>query len=83
VFNRKHRKNTDNAKIKRSNDMTLMTVRQFAEKHPWPSESALRALIYHEKIQEAIIRSGRRILIDEAKFFDLLKKNQTSEVTNG
>ena len=60
--------------------MTLLTVRQFAEKHPWHSESGLRALIYHNKIEEAVIRSGRRVLIDEEKVFDLLKKKQTCEV---
>jgi len=63
--------------------MNLLTVRQFAEKHPWPSQSGLRALIYHGKIEGAIIRSGRRILIDEKRFFEILKEKQEREVGNG
>lgn len=55
--------------------MILLTIRQFAEKHPWPSAPAIRALIHNKEIEGAIIRSGRRILIDEEKFFEEIKKN--------
>lgn len=53
--------------------MKILTVKQFVQKHPWPTESALRALIYHNKIDEAVFRSGRRVLIDEERFFEILK----------
>ena len=65
------------------NKPNYMTVRQFSEAHPAFSESALRFLIFCSKNRhsssgiikgnglleaEAIIRLGRRVLIDEAKF---------------
>jgi len=53
--------------------VSLLTVRQFAANYPWPSQSALRALIYHNKIDKAVVRSGRRVLINEEKFFEILQ----------
>lgn len=55
----------------------IQTVRQFAEDHPAFSEGGLRWLIFNEesnglKESGAIIRVGRRVLIDEARFFRCL-----------
>jgi hypothetical protein len=53
---------------------TLSTVNQFAEKQPAFNIGGLRALIFNENSNGlaksgAIIRIGRKVLIDEAKFF--------------
>ncbi len=58
---------------------TYLTIKQFALRHPWPSESAMRAII--QKADEtgftsAFIRYGRRILIDANEFFLCLERNQ-------
>lgn len=50
------------------------TVNQFAGKHPAFTKGGLRALIFQEHSNGlakagAIVRLGRKVLIDEAKFF--------------
>jgi hypothetical protein len=63
---------------------TLLTVKQFADKHPAFPIGGLRHLIFHEEtngLQEsgAIIRIGRRVLINEEKFFLWLEEqNRTN-----
>jgi hypothetical protein len=55
----------------------LNTVRQHAEKHPAFSQSSLRNLIFNAKINgidAALVRVGRRILIDEAAFFTWIER---------
>ncbi|WP_347987337.1 hypothetical protein [Methylomonas sp. AM2-LC] len=52
----------------------LSTVKQFQQKHFAFKESGLRALIFNEHTNGlaksgAIVRIGRKVLIDEAKFF--------------
>jgi len=52
----------------------LLTVSQFSEKHPAFPEGGIRHRIFYAelnglKISGALIRNGRRILIDEEKFF--------------
>ncbi|MDD2768825.1 MAG: hypothetical protein PHT19_08830 [Methylococcus sp.] len=50
----------------------LSTVRQFSERHPAFTQGSLRALIFNEKqngLHAAIIRVGRKVLIDEEAFF--------------
>jgi len=53
---------------------TLSTVNQFAEKYPAFTTGGLRAWIFNENTNGlaqsgAIVRIGRKVLIDEAKFF--------------
>ena len=53
---------------------TLSTVKQFIEKHPAFNLGGIRSLIFHEHTNGlaksgAIVRIGRKVLIDEAKFF--------------
>jgi hypothetical protein len=61
---------------------TLLTVKQFSEKHPAFSEGAIRWMIFkagssstiqiddHDKaFKNVVVRVGRRVYIDEAKFF--------------
>lgn len=50
------------------------TVRQFSEKHPAFTKGGLRALIFNENSNGlakagAVVRVGRKVLIDEARFF--------------
>jgi len=60
----------------------LSTVSQFAQKHLAFKVSGLRALIFNEHTNGlaksgAIVRIGRKVLIDEAKFFAWIEsKNQ-------
>ena len=56
---------------------TILTVKQFTQRHPAFVESGLRHLIFHRKTNGmaesgAIVRNGRRVLINEEKFFEWL-----------
>ena len=58
------------------NRFQLLTLKQIAEKNPWPNESTLRTLYAKRKtngLEKAFIRNGSRILVDEEKFFSLMK----------
>jgi hypothetical protein len=64
---------------------SVLSVRQFAAKHPAFSEGGLRWLIFQAKnrpgfkgngLDVAIVRVGRRVLIDERKFFEWLRDQQ-------
>ncbi len=53
---------------------TLITVKQFPTKHPAFTTGGLRSLIFNEdsnglKAAGAVVRIGRKVLIDDAKFF--------------
>lgn len=59
---------------------TLLTVRQFAERHPAFSESSLRWLIFiagtpraGADISRSIVRVGRRVLLDEREFMKCVR----------
>lgn len=59
----------------------LYTIRQFAESNPAFSEASLRWQVFKSSENGllksgAIIRNGRRILIDGEKFFAWLQANQ-------
>ncbi len=71
---------------------TLLTVGQFSAKHPAFTEQSLRWLIFQAKprqssrgliepngLEEAILRIGRKVLIDEARFFDWVSNQQTGQ----
>lgn len=71
ISNNSQRASIDNA-------TQLIPVSQWKEYHPWPPEGGLRHLIFHEKTNgfSAVIRRvGRRVLIDEAAFFEWVKEN--------
>jgi len=68
----------------------LTPVRDFATKHPAFTEAALRAIIFDADdrpstagtipgngFAPAIIRIGRRVLIDEHRFFDIVRQKQS------
>lgn len=57
-----------------------ITLKQFAEKHEWPSLSALRS-IYFDATKDknpflpAFSKVGRRVLVSPDKFFKLVEKS--------
>ena len=68
---------------------TLLTVRQFSEAHPAFPEGSLRNLIFLAKTRKttqgtiagngldvALVRIGRKVLIDESKFFRWIDEQQ-------
>ena len=59
-------------------DIPLYTVKLFCERHKWISEGGLRWLLFNRKLNGlqksgAIIMIGRKLLIDEQKFFAWLR----------
>lgn len=57
----------------------FLTCRQFNEKYPWPSETALRAIIQDADkrgFSSAFKRYGRRVLIDPEEFWACLERQQ-------
>ena len=68
---------------------TLLSVRQFADKHPAFPQGSLRNLIFLAETRKtsrgtingngldvALMRIGRKLLIDEAKFFEWIDAQQ-------
>ncbi|MCH7666119.1 MAG: hypothetical protein IH936_09370 [Acidobacteria bacterium] len=54
---------------------TLRTLRQFAQRHPAFTEASLRWLRFQEAsngFQTAFVMVGRRVLIDEGRFFEIV-----------
>ena len=70
----------------------LLTVRQFADKHPAFQQGSLRNLIFLAEsrntskgkiagngLDVALVRIGRKVLIDEAKFFNWIDAQQGAQ----
>lgn len=70
----------------------LLTVRQMADKHPAFPQGSLRNLIFLAEsrntskgkiagngLDVALVRVGRKVLIDEAKFFNWIDSQQGGE----
>lgn len=60
---------------------TLLTVRQFAERHTAFSQASLRYLIFNAStngMTKCLRRIGRRVLIDETKFFECIEQQQAA-----
>lgn len=61
----------------------LIPVTQWNEHHAWPPLGGIRHLVFHENtngFSKCIRRIGRRVLIDEAKFFEWVEEqNAESE----
>ncbi len=68
---------------------TLLTVRQFSDKHAAFTQGAIRNLIFLAESRKtsrgtiqgnglniALVRIGRKLLIDEAKFFQWIDEQQ-------
>lgn len=57
----------------------FLTVKQYAEHFPWPTESGLRWAIFHAAsngLESALIRVGRRIIIDVPKFHEWIRSHR-------
>ena len=57
----------------------LIPVTRWNDYHVWPPIGGLRHLIFHEKtngFSACVVRVGRRVLIDEAKFFEWAAQDQ-------
>lgn len=64
-------------KIAESNNPTLIPVSSWPKYHDWPSANGLRNLIAKSPgngFEQAITRVGKRILVNENKFFQWVKK---------
>jgi hypothetical protein len=62
-----------------TNARRLVPVNRWNDKHEWPPEGGLRHLIFHADkngFNKAIVRCGRRVLIDEDAFFKWLDEQQ-------
>ena len=56
----------------RAQETRLIPVPRWNDFHVWPPIGGLRHLIFHETtngFSECVVRIGRRVLIDEQKFF--------------
>jgi len=67
--------------------LIYLTVNQLIEKHPAFTTGGVRALIFAEHTNGlaksgAIVRLGRKVLIDEAKFFAWIQSPDQSSLTN-
>jgi len=57
-------------------DSRLVPVTDWNKHHPWPPVGGLRHIIFHADkngFGPAIKRVGRRVLIDERKFFEIVE----------
>jgi hypothetical protein len=70
---------------------TLLTVSQFIKKHPFISNGGLRFQIFNAKSNGleragAIVRMGKRVLIDEGRYFawvDSLQEGKRTSTAQG
>lgn len=56
----------------------LLTVGQFCERNPWAKPGGLRHAIFHAEengLKVAIVRFGRRVLLDEAKVLEWMRSD--------
>lgn len=65
------------ATLPKSSTTRLITVLDWPNHHPWPPIGGLRHLVFFAKengFDNVIRRVGRRVLIDEAAFFEWATK---------
>jgi hypothetical protein len=67
-------------KSRESKSSRLIPLTDWPKYHPWPPLGGLRHMVFHAEttgFAKAIKRCGRRVLIDEDKFFEFIEeKNQ-------
>lgn len=65
-------------------DNEFLTIRQFADKHPAFSQGGLRSLLFYRgddaEKAGAVVRFGRRILIDESRFLTWVREGGTRHI---
>lgn len=55
----------------------IIPATEWPKHHPWPKIGGLRHLIFNSKsngFDTVILRVGRRVLIDETKFFEWVNR---------
>jgi hypothetical protein len=60
----------------------LIALTDWNDYHSWPPQGGLRHLVFHaktNKFDQVVRRIGRRVLIDEAAFFEWASKNGGSQ----
>ena len=65
----------DVTRPRRPAQRVLLTVSQFSQKHPAFSVPSLRWLLFHRKtngFDKAVLNVGRRVLIDEERWFQVI-----------
>ena len=68
---------SSNCKCAPKKEARLIPVTKWNDYHPWPPIGGLRHLIFFEKtngFEHCILRIGRRVLINEEKFFEWAEK---------
>lgn len=68
---------TDNPQVKQFFETKYLTVKQFCDQYPWPTEGGLRSIIFNADtngFKHCIKRMGRRVLIDVKGFWDTIEK---------
>ena len=71
--------------VRETPQRTLHTVAEFAQRHLFLTEGGLRFQIFNANENElgdsgAIVRLGRRVLINEEKYFDWIDFKQNQNV---
>jgi len=69
---------TDSGQKHSSPATRLIPAANWNDYHAWPPPGGLRHLIFHAEtngFDKAVKRVGRRVLIDEAVFFDCIEKS--------
>ena len=64
----------------------LMSLKQYSQKHPAFSEPGLRWLRFNQEANgfaEAFITVGRRVLIDEGRFFEVIDRQNSDRLQGG
>ena len=65
--------------IQQTRPPRVYTVKQFSARNPAFSEGSLRWLLFNSrenKLDAAVVRVGRRVLIDEDRFFAWVEEQQ-------
>ena len=63
----------------------LIPLVEWNRYHIWPPQGGLRHLVTHKArngFSPAFVKCGRRVLIDEAKFFDCVARRNELEACN-
>lgn len=72
---------TESEREQQSSGRRLHTVQQFCQAHPAFTPGGLRWLLFNRDInglERAVVKVGRRVLIDEDKFFVWLDEQNDS-----
>lgn len=66
-------------------DTRLIPVPEWNKHHEWPPQGGLRHLIFHAETNgfaSAFKRVGRRVLVDEAEFFQCVERQNSPVALN-